>query len=919
MIENNLSEMSPKDEIAQLCKQLRTYSYQYYTLDAPTIPDVEYDKLFRRLQELEQQYPEFKQKNSPTEKVGGEVIKDLPQITHAVPMLSLDNVFNDEELSDFVNRIEKDLNIPNEKIEFCAEPKLDGLAVSFIYENGQLIQAATRGDGKVGEDVTAQAKTIRNVPLVLHGDNIPSYLEVRGEVYMPHDSFENLNNEIRMLLGKYDELIAYKKTLDEKAHNLEDYLIKIKEFDEAKLLKVGLEDFKGGLLFTTTLTEAVDSVIKEHISEDKYQLICEYIHELNLYYIELMKYTAELGEYEYEYEKFISSTPKAVIKEKVIEKIKQVDIFEIFKINKAKKPSKKITPAKTFANPRNAAAGSLRQQNTAITAKRNLTFNCYFVTQMQGTEFPTTHKACLELVASWGIPVNPLIKCGNGIEFLREYHNDMQNLRMSLAYDIDGIVYKVNNLDYQKSLGFISRSPKFAIAHKFPAQEQITQVESIEFQVGRTGVLTPVAHLKPVEVAGVVVSNATLHNIDEIARLGIKVKDFVSIRRAGDVIPQVVSVIIDKRPNDVIDVEIPKVCPVCGSSVESISDQVAIKCSGGLYCKAQLKEVLKHFVSRNAMNIQYLGDKWIDALFEKNKISHLNDIYHLTLKDLEEIRTANNKEAIQYKEIREQIYQNKYQEWQAKSIENMILVGTHENLVEPKLDDPEIKEAAIAELCNLKGWYLDNPKIKKLQDDSPSEKILKEIDKSRLNPLNKLIFALGIPDVGEATARDLALKYATLNDLMNAQEEDLLNINDIGSVTCEHIRNFFNESHNKEVIADLLSPISQGGCGLEPVSIIKSQEDEIAVSDEINIFKDKKVVLTGTLQYDRNRVKDFLINLGASVSGSVSKNTNIVVAGSSAGSKLKKAQELNIRVMSEDEFMDFLTKIPQEYLANLEG
>lgn len=701
--------------VKELSQKLHQYSYEYYTLDDPSVPDSEYDKLFIELQNLEKQFPELVVPTSPTQKVGGEILENFEPVEHKIPMLSLDNVFNDEQLSSFVSRIEDGLSKVENKIEFCAEPKLDGLAVSIVYENGLLIKAATRGDGRVGEMVTAQVKTIGNIPLVLHGDEIPEYLEVRGEVYMMHKAFEALNELARL------------------------------------------------------------------------------------------------------------------------------------------EPKKN----KYFANPRNAAAGSLRQKDPKETAKRSLTFNCYFVAECRGIELPATHSERLEFVKKLGIPVNPEIKVGKGIDFLRTFHDDILSRRFDLAYDIDGVVYKVNNIESQEQLGFVSRSPRFSIAHKFPAQEEITQLLAVDFQVGRTGAITPVARLAPVKVSGVTVSNATLHNSDEIARLGVKVGDYVSVRRAGDVIPQIVKVIKEKRTGTETDVVFPTVCPICGSELEQLPEEAVIRCTGGLCCYAQLKESINHFVSRDAMDIRGLGEVYVEALINAGVVKTINDIYHLSIEKLAKIPLSNSNELT-------------------------------EELV---LSDENVKKSKIRTIGKVNG-----------------KKIIDNINASKTKPLNKFIYALGIREVGSSTALALAQKYESLELLQKATIEELLEIQDIGNVSANHIVHFFREPHNCNVIADLLKSEAEGGAGCQPQSIVKKEEELDAIMG--NPFFGKTIVLTGTLtSMKRNYLKELLQKLGATVSGSVSSKTHLVIAGTEAGSKLDKARELGITIIDEEKLKNTLAKL----------
>ncbi|MFT4907509.1 MAG: DNA ligase (NAD+) [Oleispira sp.] len=483
--------------IQQLRTQLNTYSHQYYVLDAPSVPDAEYDRLYRELETIENEYPESITSDSPTQKVGAPPLASFSQVTHERPMLSLDNAMNNDELIDFERKVRDRLKGNLDRtaaLEFACEPKLDGLAVSILYENGQLVQAATRGDGATGENITLNVRTIKNVPLSLRGTDFPKRLEVRGEIYIPKAGFEKLNQDARENEGK------------------------------------------------------------------------------------------------------------------------------------------------VFANPRNAAAGSLRQLDSRITAKRPLEF-CAYSIGVVSEEFvlPNKHEAILQCMKHWGLKINSDMAVVQGIQACVDYFSEMGRKRDALDYDIDGIVFKINDLDIQEQLGFVARAPRWAIAAKFPAQEEMTLLEGVDFQVGRTGALTPVARLKPVHVAGVMVSNATLHNMDEIARLGVKIGDTVIIRRAGDVIPQVVSVVMDRRSDEVnstADIIMPTHCPVCDSHVEKIAGEAVARCSGGLYCGAQRKEAIKHFSSRKALDVDGLGNKLVEQLVDADLISSFDDLFHLNLDEV---------------------------------------------------------------------------------------------------------------------------------------------------------------------------------------------------------------------------------------------------------------------------------------------
>ncbi len=660
-------------QIDNLRKTLRQYEYEYHVLDNPTVPDSEYDRLFHQLKALELEHPEFLTSDSPTQRVGAKPLSGFSQIRHEIPMLSLDNAFSDEEFNAFVKRIEDRLIVLPKPLTFCCEPKLDGLAVSILYVNGVLTQAATRGDGTTGEDITANIRTIRNIPLQLLTDNPPARLEVRGEVFMPHAGFERLN-----------------------------------------------------------------------------------------------EYALEHGE-------------------------------------------------KTFANPRNAAAGSLRQLDPNITSKRPLVLNAYGIGIAEGVELPNTHYARLQWLKSIGIPVNPEIRLCNGTNEVLDFYRDIQNKRSSLGYDIDGTVLKINDIALQNELGFISKAPRWAIAYKFPAQEELTVLNDVEFQVGRTGAITPVAKLEPVFVAGVTVSNATLHNGDEIERLNIAIGDTVVIRRAGDVIPQIIGVLHERRPDNAKPIIFPTNCPVCDSQIIRIEGEAVARCTGGLFCAAQRKEALKHFVSRKAMDIDGVGGKLIEQLVDRELIHTPADLFKLDLTMLTRLERMG-----------------------AKSAENA----------------------------------------------------LNSLEKAKSTTLARFIFALGIRDVGEATALNLANHFKTLDALKAADLEQLQQVPDVGEVVANRIFVFWREAHNVAVVDDLIAQ----GVHWETVEVKEASE---------NLFKDKTVVLTGTLtQMGRNEAKSLLQQLGAKVSGSVSSKTDFVISGDAAGSKLAKAQELNITVLTEDEFLE---------------
>lgn len=664
--------MSLQQQIDKLRQDLRRYEYEYHVLDNPTIPDAEYDRLFHQLKALEAAHPERITADSPTQRVGAKPLSGFAQIRHEIPMLSLDNAFSNEEFYAFVKRIEDRLIRLPEPLTFCCEPKLDGLAVSILYVNGVLTQAATRGDGATGEDITANIRTIRNIPLQLLMDNPPARLEVRGEVFMPHEGFERLNQQ-----------------------------------------------------------------------------------------------ALEKGE-------------------------------------------------KTFTNPRNAAAGSLRQLDPKITSKRPLVLNAYGIGIAEGVDLPNTHYDRLQWLKSIGIPVNPEIRLCNGTDEVLDFYRDIQNKRSSLGYDIDGTVLKINDIALQEKLGFISKAPRWAIAYKFPAQEELTRLNDVEFQVGRTGAITPVAKLEPVFVAGVTVSNATLHNGDEIERLDIAIGDTVVIRRAGDVIPQIIGVLHDRRPADARPIVFPETCPVCDSAIVRIEGEAVARCTGGLFCAAQRKEALKHFVSRKAMDIDGVGGKLIEQLVDRELIHTPADLFKLDLTTL------------------------------------------------TRLERMGVKSA---------------------------ENALASLEKAKNTTLARFIFALGIREVGEATALNLANHFKTLEALQNADLEALQQVPDVGEVVANRILAFWHEPHNVSVVNDLIAQ----GVHWETVETKEVTE---------NRFKGKTVVLTGALtQMGRNEAKALLQDMGAKVSGSVSAKTDFVIAGDAAGSKLTKAQELGVTVLTEEELI----------------
>jgi DNA ligase (NAD+) len=787
-----MSAADPKDSIAELRRQIQQHNHRYYVLDEPSIPDAEYDKLLRQLQQLESEHPELITPDSPTQRVGATPMAAFGQVRHEVPMLSLGNGFDEDDLRDFDRRVREGLDLPrdlfggstaDEAITYSCEPKLDGLAVSILYENGLLVRGATRGDGSTGEDITANIRTVRNIPLTLEGSGWPARLEVRGEVYMSRAGFEALN---------------------------------------ARALETG---------------------------------------------------------------------------------------------------------DKRFANPRNAAAGSLRQLDQRLTATRPLEFCCYGIGISEAT-LPDTQIGMLKKLKEWGVPISRELKLAHGFEDCLKYYRDIGARRDALPYEIDGVVFKVNRRDWQSELGFRAREPRWALAQKFPAVEQMTELLDVEFQVGRTGAVTPVARLKPVQVAGVTVSNATLHNMDEVARLDLRIGDTVIVRRAGDVIPQVMGVVSERRPADARAVAVPTECPVCGSAVEraqlvkrskgkeSYSEGAIYRCIGRLSCQAQLKQALNHFVSRRAMDIDGLGDKSIEQLVDKGLVKSPADLYQL----------------------------------------------------------------AYEQLIELEGFA-----------ELSTKNLLAAIAASKTPTLARFIYALGIPDVGEETAKLLARAFGSLVLIRKALPEVLTWLPDVGLEVAYEIHHFFIDAHNQSVIDALLAggvaPQESGelaaefaamvtldallgrldiasvaAVGAQRVAerfgsldaIIAATPEELAQVDKLNKkaaqslreFFDQTAnadraraidtqlrefgmhwespkrsaeglplagqtwVLTGTLEaLSRDEAKQKLEALGAKVAGSVSKQTTCVVAGPGAGSKLANAQKLGVAVLDEAAFLARLQQL----------
>ncbi|WP_420590450.1 NAD-dependent DNA ligase LigA [Bacterioplanoides sp.] len=676
-VDVSASETTPAIRAKELRDLLNEYNHQYYVLDNPSVPDAEYDRLLRELQDIEREHQQLRTADSPTQKVGAMPLSAFDQVKHEMAMLSLDNAMNAEEFADFYARVQKQLNTTND-IEFACEPKLDGAAVSILYEDGVLVQAATRGDGQTGENITQNVRTIKNVPLKLVG-NYPQRVEVRGEVYMPLDGFDAYN---------------------EKA-----------------------------------------------LAADE----------------------------------------------------------------------------KVFANPRNAAAGSLRQLDSKITAKRPLEFCSYGIGVVSDDfDMPENLSGIFQQVKSWGIKINDELTVAKNLVEAQAFFDGLGDKRHSLPYEIDGTVFKVNNLALQQQLGFVARAPRWAIAYKFPAVEEMTVLENVDFQVGRTGAITPVARLNPVKVAGVIVSNATLHNADEIARLGVKVGDTVIIRRAGDVIPQVVSVVQDRRPENAEDIVFPETCPVCDSEIERVEGEAVARCTGGLVCSAQRKEAIKHFVSRKALDVEGLGDKLIDQLVDQDLIHSVDDLFHLTLEQLSGLERMAEKSA---------------------------------------------------------------------------QNVLDALENSKKTTLGRFLYALGIREVGTVTANNLAAHFGFLQRIMDADKDTLINVNDVGEIVASHIVNFFAQQRNRDIVEQLqLSGVSW------------EEKEPVAAADDAPL-SGKVAVITGTLaSMGRDQAKDYLEQLGAKVTGSVSKKTDFLVAGEKAGSKLTKAQSLDVEVLDDDAFMALLAE-----------
>ncbi|MBR2514160.1 MAG: NAD-dependent DNA ligase LigA [Halomonas sp.] len=671
-----MSQTDPRllEEISQLRADLDDANYRYYVLDEPKLTDADYDRKLQRLTQLEAEHPTLISPDSPTQRVGAAPADGFPEVAHAIPMLSLDNAFSREDVVAFAERVAERLECLAEEIEFSCEPKLDGAAVSLVYEQGVLVIGATRGDGRIGEGITSNLRTLRSVPLKLMGKDLPELLEVRGEVIMRHAGFEALNDRAR---------------------------------DEG---------------------------------------------------------------------------------------------------------------SKVFANPRNAAAGSLRQLDPRITATRPLEFHAYQAARLQPDRGDTTHSALMARLSTLGFRTSAELSTMRGPQAVADYCEQLGEKRDQLGYDIDGVVIKVNDLRHQRELGFVARAPRWAVAFKFPAQEEVTTLNDVEFQVGRTGAITPVARLEPVTVAGVTVSNATLHNADEITRLGVMIGDTVAIRRAGDVIPQVVRVDTDKRPADARTITFPDHCPVCGSDIERLEGEAVARCSGGLYCAAQRKEALKHFASRKALDVDGLGEKLIEQLVDLDWVKTPADLFHLTAEQLQSL--------------------------------------------------PRMGEKSSTNLVNA-------------------------LNKAKNTTLARFIYALGIREVGEATAANVANHFGTLQALQDADLAALEAVNDVGPIVAAHIHTFFRQPHNLETLQALLD------------AGITWQESEVTQGP--TPLEGQTWVLTGAMDtMTRDEGKARLQSLGAKVAGSVSKKTTCLVAGEAAGSKLTKAEQLGVEVIDEATFIERL-------------
>lgn len=680
---SDIKKLDVEQQIETLRHQLNEYAYEYYTLDNPSVPDGVYDRLYHDLKALEQEHPQFIVSDSPTQRVGDKPLDAFEQVAHKLPMLSLDNAFSKEELLAFnkrlLDKLATEAEDAGDTLRFTCEPKLDGLAISLMYEKGILVQAATRGDGSIGENITLNARTIDTIPLKLRGNDWPDTLEVRGEVLMNSLGFKALN-------------------------------------------------------------QAAES-----------------------------------------------------------------------------------NGDKSFANPRNAAAGSLRQLDPQITATRPLEIFCYSAGYVSDeAQLPKTHFQTLKKLQEWGFRINSLTEQANSIEECYAYYQRIQEMRAGLPYEIDGIVFKVDNFNVQKQLGFLSKAPRWAIAYKFPAEEEITTLLDVDFQVGRTGAITPVARLQPVNVGGVTVSNATLHNQDEIARLNLRIGDTVIVYRAGDVIPKVKAVVSSVENADPRTIVFPQSCPECDSPIERLEGEAIARCTGGLICPAQRKQGIIHYVSRNAMNVDGLGDKLVELMVDEGLIQDMSDLYHLKLEQL----------------------------------------------------------AALPRMA-----------------EKSANNVLQALEESKSTTLARFIYSLGVKDVGETTAKNLSKVFKSTDALIAATQDALLEVNDVGDVVANSILSFFAKPDNQALVNRLIN------AGINWPDVV---DNEASVAE--SPVAGKVIVLTGTLQtMGRNEAKGLLEALGAKITGSVSKKTDILIAGENAGSKLAKAESLGITIWGESQLSELIT------------
>jgi len=674
------ADKSIRAEVETLRLELQRHNYQYHVLDEPLIADQEYDRLFRRLQQLEEEFPELRSSDSPTQRVGSEPASQFETVKHEVAMLSLDNAFDDDEMLAFDRRLRERLEQEGD-LAYCAEPKLDGLAVSLLYEDGKLVRAATRGDGRSGENITANVRTIKSIPLALRGEKLPRQIEVRGEVFMEAAAFETLNRN---------------------------------------QLEVG---------------------------------------------------------------------------------------------------------AKVFANPRNAAAGSLRLLDSRITASRPLTFCSYGIGLHDSVDLPASQFLQMQYLRDIGFPISHYIERLGNLEDCLDYYRRILTMREQLAFDIDGVVFKLDDSELQREAGFVSRAPRWAIAYKFPAQEVMTRLLNVDFQVGRTGALTPVARLEPVAVGGVMVSNATLHNMDEIERKDIRIGDIVILRRAGDVIPEVVAPVLQQRKGKLKRPTMPSQCPVCGSEVVQQAGQAAYRCAGGLICAAQRKEAIKHYASRKALDIEGLGDKLVEQMVEQDMIDSVADLYDLNQDQLAGLERMAEKSA---------------------------------------------------------------------------RNLLDALDKSRHTTLARFVYALGVREVGEATAEALAQSFGDIEMLMDADLEELQRVEDVGPVVADNIRHFFDQAKNRDIVNRLMAK----GVSWPAIEAVQQQET----------LSGKTFVISGTLDgMSRDQAASLLKARGARVSGSVSAKTTALISGENPGSKLAKAQALGVEVIDQARFVSLLDDSTEDY------